>query len=627
MGVDVNRMLASASINSSPGPNTSRVGLAAVAGVLVAFFAIRNDTFLTTSNATAIAVNMSSVTIAAVGTSALLIMGHVDLSIGSMYGLSGMIVAEVASRVDNPELVLVSGLVAGLVLGSINGLLVLTLKISPLIVTIGLLAIYAGLAYVVSANSVFGFSEEFVSLGRGEIASIPIPVVVAAAILLVGGFVLTRTVVGLRMYAIGGDTRAAERAGIRVRRLVFGAYAGNGILIGLIAVLTTAQLSIGAPNLGAGFEFDVLTAVILGGVAFAGGAGRPLGVLVGVITIGILNSGLIFEGLESWWQQVAKGTILIGALGADQYAAARRTRRAARAGLAGTLPDDEGLRPVDQALRGEFDSAAKLRRGDQIARPVLEVKGVSKSYGAVRALNETSLTVSAGEVVALLGDNGAGKSTLVKIVAGAVQPDRGTMRLGGDPVSFQNPAGAREAGIETVYQDLALCPNLSVVHNLMLGNEPTRRWLGIVPVRDDKSANAEAVAKLSALSIRLRSTSVLVESLSGGQRQAIAIARALEDHVRVVCLDEPTAALGVAQTANVLRLVKTAASSGTAIIMITHDVASVIEVADRVVVMRSGRLVYDGRTSDLNQIDLLQLMAGLELDSLSSQSASSSAPS
>jgi ribose/xylose/arabinose/galactoside ABC-type transport system permease subunit/ABC-type multidrug transport system ATPase subunit len=603
---------------TAPGPNTNRIGLAAVAGLLVLFFSLRYGTFLTTGNAIAIGLNMSSIAIAGMGTAVLLVTGNVDLSIGSMYGLIGMIVGEVAVHVANPVAAVVAGLLSGLVLGTVNGALVRMLKISPLIVTIGLLTVYAGLGYVINSNYISGFQPSFIDIGRGELGAIPYPVIVAAVMMLLVGIVLTRSVLGLRLYATGGDLRAAERAGVRVHRLVLGAYAFNGLLIGLISVLTTAQLGSSSPVLGANFEFDVLTAVILGGVAFTGGAGRPLGVLIGVLTIGILNSGLVFEGLQIWWQQIAKGAVLLIALGTDQVVAARRNRKASRV----EQPPSTRLPAAgatDQAASGPTASglpagavAVSRHSAHTPRQAVLEVREVSKRFGAVRALENTSLTLGEGEVVALLGDNGAGKSTLVKMISGVLSPDEGELRICGQPVSFKDPADARAAGVETVYQDLALCPNLSVIHNLVLGGEPVRRY-GPVRLRDDRRAAAETSSRLAALGIHIPDPSLRVESLSGGQRQAIAVARTLADHVRLVCLDEPTAALGVAQTAQVLSLVRSVADHGTSVLMITHDVASVTQVCDRVLVLRHGRLVHDGPTSELNELELLQLMAGIDL--------------
>lgn len=594
---------------AAPGESSSRIGLAAVAALLVLFFSVRHDTFFTGDNATTIAVNMSAILIAVVGTSLLLIARHVDLSIGSAYGLIAVIVAEVASNSGSTAAALAVGLGCGLAIGLLNGTLVHYLRISPLIVTIGMLAVYRGLAFVVSPVSVYGFPDSFVEIGRGEIASIPYVVIVALLVFVVAGFALTRTVTGLRIYAIGGDSRAAERAGIPVNRMVIGLYGLNGLLIGLVAVLTTARLGSAQPTLGDGFEFDVLTAAILGGVAFTGGAGRPLGIFIGVAAIGIVNAGLVFEGLEDFWQRIAKGTILLLALGADQIAAAARQRRAVTQGDRAGQTESPGL-ALDKPMLEKGNG--RRQESKQIAGDVLEARHASKAYGAVRALEDVTLKLRAGEILCLLGDNGAGKSTLAKIIAGAERPDVGELQLAGKAVRFHSPADARAAGVETVYQDLSLCPNLSVAHNLVLGDEPTRRWLGIIRVRDDRRAAEMATARLAELGIRLQDESVLVESLSGGQRQSVAIARALGHHVKVILLDEPTAALGVTQTANVLGLVRMIAAQGTGVLMITHDVETVLGLADRVVVLRFGRVIHEGPGKDLTEHHLLRLMAGLD---------------
>ena len=179
----------------------------------------------------------------------------------------------------------------------------------------------------------------------------------------------------------------------------------------------------------------------------------------------------------------------------------------------------------------------------------------------------------------------------------------------GRPVNFRNPQDARAAGLETVYQDLALCPNLSVTHNMMLGREQTRRWLGFIPVRDDRQGGGTVSRRLAALGVTLRDENVLVRSLSGGQRQSIAIARSLAEHVKLICLDEPTAALGVKQTAQVVNLIRSIAASGTGVILVTHDLSTVRALADRIVVLSLGRVVYDGSAKDLTADQLWGLMA------------------
>ncbi len=218
------------------------------------------------------------------------------------------------------------------------------------------------------------------------------------------------------------------------------------------------------------------------------------------------------------------------------------------------------------------------------AAPVLALRGVSKRFGAVQALTDVDLEVHAGQVVALVGDNGAGKSTLVKTIAGVHPVDDGVIEWSGAPVSISRPHDAQDLGIATVYQDLALCDNLDVVANLFLGRE-----LGKATVLDEVAMEKRAKELLDTLSIRIPSVRIPIASLSGGQRQVVAIARALVGDPKLVILDEPTAALGVEQTAQVLDLVERLRERGHAVILISHNMADVKAVADEVAVLRLGR--------------------------------------
>ncbi|MFE7133781.1 ATP-binding cassette domain-containing protein [Streptomyces sp. NPDC057638] len=218
------------------------------------------------------------------------------------------------------------------------------------------------------------------------------------------------------------------------------------------------------------------------------------------------------------------------------------------------------------------------------AAPVLALRGISKRFGAVQALTDVELEVHASEVVALVGDNGAGKSTLVKTIAGVHSIDGGVIEWDGVPVSIHRPHDAQELGIATVYQDLALCDNIDVVGNLYLGRELSRRG-----VLDEVEMERRARELLDRLSIRIPSVRIPVASLSGGQRQTVAIARSMLGEPRLVVLDEPTAALGVEQTAQVLDLVERLRESGHAVILVSHNMADVKAVADRVAVLRLGR--------------------------------------
>ncbi|MFL6054507.1 MAG: ATP-binding cassette domain-containing protein [Actinoallomurus sp.] len=237
----------------------------------------------------------------------------------------------------------------------------------------------------------------------------------------------------------------------------------------------------------------------------------------------------------------------------------------------------------------------------------LRVSGVSKRYGAVQALEGVDLTVDAGEVVALVGDNGAGKSTLVKVVSGAITPDSGTLEFEGRPVRIHRPHDAQALGISTVYQDLALCENLDVVSNLFLGAEE-RRWSLMRGIRMERRARD----LLTSLDVRIRDISAPVAALSGGQRQSVAITRALLGDPRLVILDEPTAALGVEQTAQVLDLVKRLRDRGLAVMVISHNLADVRAVSDRIVVLRLGRNAGDFLTAKTSQEAIVAAITGLE---------------
>ena len=217
------------------------------------------------------------------------------------------------------------------------------------------------------------------------------------------------------------------------------------------------------------------------------------------------------------------------------------------------------------------------------AELVLSLRKVSKRFGAVSALTDIDLDVHAGEVVALVGDNGAGKSTLVKVLAGVHQPTTGTITFGGKQVTLDNPGAALDLGIATVFQDLALCENLDVVANIYLGRE-------LAPLRlDEVAMEVKAWTLLNELSARIPDVRDVVASLSGGQRQTVAIARSLLLDPKLIMLDEPTAALGVAQTAEVLNLIERVRDRGHAVIMISHNMEDVRAVADRIVVLRLGR--------------------------------------
>ncbi|EHR50519.1 ABC-type sugar transport system, ATPase component [Saccharomonospora marina XMU15] len=239
-----------------------------------------------------------------------------------------------------------------------------------------------------------------------------------------------------------------------------------------------------------------------------------------------------------------------------------------------------------------------------MSEPILELRGLNKSFGPVHVLHDVDLSVRAGEVTALVGDNGAGKSTLVKCIAGIHAADSGTVLFQGRQVHIRGPKDAAELGIEVVYQDLALADNLDVVQNMFLGRERGRPWL-----LDEASMEQAARKTLASLSVRtVKSVRTPVSALSGGQRQTVAIAKSVLWESKVVLLDEPTAALGVAQTRQVLDLVRRLAEQGLGVVLISHNMADVFEVSDRIAVLYLGRLAAEVHTKDVTHGQVVELI-------------------
>lgn len=243
---------------------------------------------------------------------------------------------------------------------------------------------------------------------------------------------------------------------------------------------------------------------------------------------------------------------------------------------------------------------------------VLQARGLTKRYGQVTALDGCDFELRAGEILAVIGDNGAGKSSLIKVLSGATVPDEGELHVDGAPVHFRTPIDARRAGIETVYQDLAVAPAMSIAENLFLGREILRpgllgRWLRVL---DKKAMLEQAVARMNELKVGIRSMVQAVETLSGGQRQCVAVARAAAFAQHVVIMDEPTAALGVKEGNMVLELIRRVRDKGLPVILISHNMPHVFEIADRIHIQRLGRRAAVVNPRTISMSDTVAVMTG-----------------
>jgi ABC-type sugar transport system ATPase subunit len=248
-----------------------------------------------------------------------------------------------------------------------------------------------------------------------------------------------------------------------------------------------------------------------------------------------------------------------------------------------------------------------------MAKPVLQVRDLYKHFGGLVAVDRVSMEIYPGEVVGLLGDNGAGKSTLIKLISGVYRPDGGQVIFDQREVTLASPLEARKLGIETIYQDLALCENLDASANIFLGREPLRRRLGLFKELDSAYMFRESHKILERLDIQIPDLRRPIRQLSGGQRQAVSIARAVYWHARLMIMDEPTAALGVPEQLKVLQLIHTLREQGVPVIVISHNLQDVFATADRVVVMRRGKKVGERAIAETDNNEIVGLMVGSDM--------------
>ena len=302
------------------------MGLGLVLVLALAALGILRPQYLSKENLIVVAMQMSFVGIAAIGTATLIISGNIDLSIGSAFALIG-VVASMLARSVHPAVAIAAGIGLGGAIGWTNGVLVWRIKLSPLIITLGSMAIVRGLVLLLTGGyAVRGVPREFATLGQARPFSIPSPILIFAAIAVLASVILSRTTIGQRILALGGNRAACEAVGLPVRRMTLGAFLANGLIVGLAGVLAASRFGSASPSFGEGLELDVITAVVLGGVAFTGGEGNILGVVLAVALLGVINSGIVALGVAPDYAEIVKGAALIGAVSLDQLSHEARER-------------------------------------------------------------------------------------------------------------------------------------------------------------------------------------------------------------------------------------------------------------------------------------------------------------
>ena len=617
-------------------------GLFVALVLLSLYFSVSTGSFFTRSNILVVLEQISVLGIVAVPGAMLLVSGNLDLSVGSVAGLSAATFGEFDKIFGWPVwLAALGALAVGAAWGTMNGILISYLGFSPVIVTLGGFAGAAGLAQTItsdSTRSAFGTGFDF--LGNGTLAGIPVMVLIFFAVFLIGVFVWYETSTGRHLIAIGANKGAATALGVASRRLPCVIYILSGTAAALGGLIITAQLDGASVQIGVGLELQVLTAILLGGVAFNGGRGSLWGTLAGILFIGVLDDGLILINVGPYVADLAVGGALVVAAALDVlYQRLERVpvpETAEAEALETDKPEPSAAGPPAGPILNEPAAAGPAADGSSAGgpavdgspagagphsaagngrpAPALEVSDITKRFGPVVALRGVSLALDRGEVLGLVGDNGAGKSTLLSIISGVARPDSGEIRLDGKPWAEGGVRTIREAGVETVFQNLALVPTLSIAENMYLGRElhGPGRLASAVHRIDKRRMRREVEGAFARLGLRMPPVTSKAGALSGGQRQAVAVARAVLWGSRVVIMDEPAAALGVQQTEAVLALIGRLKAEGVATLLVSHNMEHVLRVADRVAVFRLGRKIadLDQRAQPVTGMHLVGLITG-----------------
>jgi ribose transport system permease protein len=307
-------------------PHARNIGLALTLLAAISILGIFRPHYLSGENLVVVAMQMSFIGIAAVGTAYLIISGNIDLSIGSLFALVG-VTSAILARSLHPAIAMALGVLLGGAIGWVNGVLVWRIKLSPLIITLGSMSIIRGIVLLVTGGyAVRGVPKDFAWLGQSRMLGIPSPIWMFIVLAAFAHVILSRATVGRYILALGGSRAACEAVGLPVRRLTLGAFVANGLIVGLAGVLAASRFGSASPAFGEGMELDVITAVILGGVAFTGGEGNIPGVVLAVALLGVINSGIVALGIDPDYAEVVKGAALIGAVSIDQFSHEARDR-------------------------------------------------------------------------------------------------------------------------------------------------------------------------------------------------------------------------------------------------------------------------------------------------------------
>ena len=587
--------------------------LGGLVGAFTVFSIMRPDLFLTQDNGINVASLAAQYGIVAVGVTVLMIAGQFDLSVGTIVGLTGWAMYYFGNHLSLPAIVtILCTLAFGTLLGAINGIILVRTGLPSFIITLASSLVYRGILTMNTSGFpvVVKFPDSYAQVIAGKhLFGYRMSLLWFLVVAVLATLFLLRTRMGNWAFAIGQNPTTAKNLGVPVARTTVTLFALSGFTSGIAGVVVAVQYFSIDANRGVGWELIAIAMAVIGGTLLTGGYGSVLGTVLGAFMYAMVNAGLLLIGLQGYWVNIFLGIVVLVAVLINRVVIDRFVMSPDRPGLEQPIIVADETGPPGGTDPPDATRADAARGGAGVTAPVVSLRDVTMTFQSVTALRNVSIEAHAGKVLALLGDNGAGKSTLIKVLSGVYQPTSGSVEIDGRPLTLHSAHDARGAGISTVFQDLAVCDLMSIVRNMVLGNEPCKRF-GPLRIYDAKKADRVTAEALAALGVDLlRRLSDPAATLSGGQKQAVAIARAIVYGSRCLILDEPTAALAVRQTQQVLAQVRRARDAGQAVILITHNLQQALSVADDIVVLARGRVTGQFSSAEVDIERVTQLVA------------------
>lgn len=544
-----------------------------------------------------------AIALASIGMTLIIISGGIDLSVGATIALSGS-VAALAMQAMGSEgfdvglLGILITLIIAVIIGLINGIMIGYLRASAFMVTLAMMSIARGLSLTISYSTRILVENSFFNfLASARIFNkIPTVLILLILIYICSELILHKTTFGRKVYAMGDNPIAAKASGIHLKFQTLITYMVAGIFVGLAAVIITGRARSAQPLAGTGMEFDVITAVVLGGTSLQGGRGNIKGTALGVILIAVISTGTGMLDITPFIDFIIKGILIILAVAINQYVVKR----------ASIAVKEEtkyvGLKNLQNVLH--LITANKQQ--------VLSLKNIYKTFPGVKALQDVSFDIKRGTVHALCGENGAGKSTLMKVLSGVYTKDSGEITVDGISVSIKSPVDSQRLGISVLYQELPWILELSVYQNVYLGNEITGRSKVIL---DSKKMINNVKKFLDRFNLEIN-VKHRINDFSVGQQQMIAMAKAISTHSWVVVMDEPTSAITEVEKEKLFGLIREIKALNMAVVYISHRISEIFEIADEVTVLRDGKHVVTALIDELDESKTIKYMVGRELNDI-----------